>query len=57
MGCPGPPGHAKRAENRRLTPDFCPLFVPLGVIILQGVVIIGEVQWLIGRYVNLRPQK
>ena len=39
-------------ENRRLTPDFGPFFVPGLVIIVQGCGIVGEMQGLIGRYVN-----
>lgn len=35
-----------------MTPDFGPLSVSGGVIIVQGVGIIGEVLRLIGRYVN-----
>ena len=47
VSCFGPPAHAKRAENRRMTPDFGPLSVSGGVIIVQGVGIIGEMLGLI----------
>ena len=38
-------------ENRRLTPDFCPLFVLGLVIIMQCIDIVGEMQGLIDCYV------